>query len=93
MARTEKKHQKRPKFDRCDICEAYLVFEFDWKDNGWLRERESNQRRRESTAAQLNRMRFYSGPHLWHRDHLTENGRAIYHNLLARYRLPNTTED
>ncbi len=74
-----------PHFNRIDICEAHLVFEFSWNDNGWIQQRESNQRRRESTAAQLHRMRFYSGPHLWHHDHLTENGKAIYRNLCERY--------
>lgn len=45
-------------FDRFDICGAYLALENDWNAGGWLRQRPSNQRRRESTAAQLRRLQF-----------------------------------
>lgn len=66
-----------PYFDRFDICEAYAALEWDWSLGGWLRERPSNQRRREACAVQLRRMRFKARPNL-SRETLTENGRAIY---------------
>lgn len=45
-------------FDRFDICGAYLALENDWNVGGWLRERPSNQRRRESIGVQLHRMQY-----------------------------------
>jgi hypothetical protein len=45
-------------FDRFDICGAYLALENDWNVGGWLRERPSNQRRRESIGVQLGRLQF-----------------------------------
>lgn len=75
-----------PYFDRFDICEAYLVFEWDWHDGGWLRERPSNQRRRESTDVQLSRMDFRPSPFLNFK-RLSENGREIYQALGERYGL------
>lgn len=45
-------------FDRYDICCAYAALEYDWGDGGWVRERPSNQRRRESIGVQLHRMNF-----------------------------------
>lgn len=47
-----------PAFDRFDICCAYSALEYDWNAGGWLRERPSNQRRRESIEVQLHRMGF-----------------------------------
>ena len=71
-------------FDSFDICEAYAVIEWDYNLGGWLHERKSNQRRRESTGCQLERLRFRPRPDLsW--DTLTENGRAIYRALIVRY--------
>jgi|OpeIllAssembly_1097287.scaffolds.fasta_scaffold00023_28 hypothetical protein len=73
-------------FDRFDICEAHLLVEQDWHVGGWLRERPSNQRRREATSVQLARMQFKPAPGL-SVETLSENGREIYDDLVARYRL------
>ena len=75
-----------PYFDRFDIAEAHLLIEHDFHVGGWLRERPSNQRRRESTDVQLHRMRFRPRPNLSF-DTLTENGQAIYRSLEERYSL------
>lgn len=82
-----------PYFDRFDICEAYLVFEWDWHSGGWLRERPSNVRRGqrrgfvgESTDVQLHRMGFKSSPLLSY-DTLSDNGKEIYALLGERYGL------
>lgn len=48
--------------DRFNICQAYAQLESDYNVGGWLRERPSNQRRRESIGCQLSRMGF-SNPH------------------------------
>lgn len=73
-------------FDRFDICEAWAVLEWDWHVGGWLRERASNQRRRESCGVQLIRLRFRPHPTLCY-ETLTENGRAIYDAAEKRLRL------
>ena len=44
--------------DRFAICLAYSQLEADYNVGGWLRERPSNQRRRESIGCQLARMGF-----------------------------------
>ena len=76
-----------PTFDRFDICEAHCVLEWDYNVGGWLRERPSNQRRMASTATQLRRMGFNPAPMLSYKI-LTENGKEIYNELVARYGLP-----
>ena len=76
-----------PYFDRFDICEAYACLESDYNVGGWLRERPSNQRRREACSVQLARMQFRASPSL-SSDSLTENGREIYNDAVARLRLP-----
>ena len=76
-----------PYFDRFDICEAHAVLEWDYNLGGWLHERPSNQRRREATAVQLNRMQFKARRDLSY-ETLTENGREIYDDLLERFKLP-----
>lgn len=76
-----------PYFDRFDICEAHFVLEMDYNDGGWLRERPSNQRRRESTDVQLSRIQFKPAPSLGSRADLTENGKEIYDMLVDRYGL------
>ena len=43
-----------------DICQAYEQLEADYNVGGWLRERLSNQRRKESTGCQLARMQYNS---------------------------------
>lgn len=65
-------------FDRYDIAEAYYLLEMDWNVGGWLRERRSCQRRRESVGVQLHRMGFKARDLSFER--LTRNGRAIYLN-------------
>lgn len=45
-------------FDRFDICEAYYLLEVDYNVNGWLQERPSSVRRRESIGNQLHRLHF-----------------------------------
>lgn len=74
-------------FDRFDICEAYLLFEWHWHIGGVLQERKSNKRRNMSTGVQLHRMQFRQSPLFNGYDDLTENGQAIYQNLLTRYGL------
>ena len=76
-----------PHFDRFDICEAHAVLEWDYNLDGWLRERPSNQRRREATAIQLIRMQFKPRPDLSY-ETLTENGKEIYDELVMKYKLP-----
>lgn len=76
-----------PYFDRFDICEAHCVLEWDYSVGGWLQERPSNRRRRESTGYQLLRMKFRPSRNLSY-DTLTENGQEIYNELVARYGLP-----
>lgn len=76
-----------PYFDRFDICEAHCVLEWDYHVGGWLQERPSNRRRRESTGFQLHRMQFKPSPFLSY-EHLTENGKEIYDDLVAKYGLP-----
>jgi len=76
-----------PYFDRFDICEAHAILEWDYNLGGWLRERPSNQRRREATAVQLNRMQFKPRPDLSY-ETLTENGKEIYDELVMKYKLP-----
>ncbi len=73
-----------PYFDRYDICEAYLVLEWDWHKGGWLHERPSNRRRMESTDVQLHRMQYKPSPMLTF-DTLSDNGKEIYHLLEQRY--------
>jgi hypothetical protein len=75
----------RLNFDRFDICEAYLALEWDYHVGGWLRERPSNQRRRESTDVQITRMGFKPGMAFRGFDSLSENGKEIYRNLQSRY--------
>jgi len=44
-----------------DICQAYMQLESDFNVDGLLRERPSNQRRRESIGCQLARLKFNPG--------------------------------
>lgn len=76
-----------PCFDRYDIAEAYCVLEWDYNVGGWLHERPSNQRRRESTGVQLHRMKFRARADLSYGT-LTENGREIYDEQVSRLNLP-----
>lgn len=75
-----------PHFNRLDICEAYLVMESDYNLGGWLRERPSNQRRKESCGVQLHRMGFRPRPSLdGSYRNLSTNGKVIYRMLERRY--------
>lgn len=75
-------------FDRFDICEAYLVLEWDYNEGGWLHERPSNRRRREATHVQTHRIRFKPSPMLGGFESLSDNGKEIYSDLVDRYHLP-----
>lgn len=44
-----------------DICQAHAQLEADYNVGGWVRERPSNQRRKESTSCQLSRLKFHPG--------------------------------
>jgi hypothetical protein len=72
-------------FDRFDICEAHYALELDYNVGGWLRERPSNRRRRESTNVQLQRIGFKPGLMFNGFESLSENGQEIYRALEARY--------
>jgi len=74
-----------PYFDRFDLCAAYLAIEQDYNVGGWLHERPSNRRRRESTDVQLHRMQFKPGACFNGFASLTDNGQEIYRELEARY--------
>lgn len=75
-------------FDTWDILEAYALMEYDWNVNGILRERKSNIRRNMSTGYQLWRMGVKFAPSFDYRyENLSDNGKAIYDNLLVRYGL------
>lgn len=75
-------------FDRFDICEAHYALEIDYNVGGWLHERPSNQRRKESTNVQLHRMQFKPAPSFNGYKSLSENGKEIYDELVQRYGLP-----
>lgn len=81
-----------PYYNSFDICEAHAVLEWDYNVGGWLRERPSNQRRREATAVQLHRMGFKPHRSLCYGT-LSDNGKDIYNELVARYGLPVSEED
>lgn len=82
-------------FDRFDICGAYLALENDWNDGGWLRERPSNARRRESVGVQLNRMQYRLGGDACCAFEYLENDnqRAIYCNAAQSFGLPLSATD
>jgi hypothetical protein len=79
-----------------DICQAHMQLESDYNHGGWLRERPSNQRRRESTGCQLARMRYSPGarwveicqPASEHEDSGDEAVREIYLRNVLRMGLP-----
>lgn len=56
-------HRDTP-FDRFAACAAYAALEYDWNAGGWVRERPSNQRRRESIGVQLHRIQYRAGFHM-----------------------------
>lgn len=73
-----------PYFDRFDICEAYFLIEMYYNVSGILQERKSNQRRKMSNSYQLWRMKAKMRPFVNY-ESLSDNGKAIYDNLLDRY--------
>lgn len=81
--------------DRYNICQAYSQLEADYNVGGWLRERPSNQRRRESIGCQLQRIGF-SNPNGWVDIELIESGddhdcdevRCVYMKAVLRWDLP-----
>jgi len=77
--------------DRFDICEAHAVLEWDYNVGGWLRERPSNQRRREATSVQLHRMQFRPALNLSY-DNLSEDGKEVYLTNVLRWNLPRDSE-
>ena len=72
-------------FDRFDICEAYYALEIDYNVGGQLLERQSNQRRRESTERQLSRIGFRPAINFNGFKSLSKNGKEIYRELEYRY--------
>lgn len=82
--------------NRFSICQAYAQLEADYHAGGWLRERPSNQRRRESIGVQLHRIGF-SNPHGWvdieagfndEDDGDDDEVREIYMRAVLRLNLP-----
>lgn len=82
-------------FDRFDICGAHLALENEWNRDGWLPERPSNSRRRESTGVQLHRLGFNPGrDSCCAFDYLeNDNQREIYVNALHRFGLALSADD
>lgn len=75
-------------WDRFDICEAYRVLEADYNVGGWLRERPSNQRRKESIGVQLHRIGYTPGFAAGGYRELEENALEIYLACVLRWKLP-----
>ena len=80
--------------DRFAICQAFSQLEADYNVGGWLQERPSNQRRRESIGVQLHRM-GYSNPCGWtdigagpDGDPFDEEVRSIYVDHVLKWGLP-----
>jgi hypothetical protein len=79
-------------FDRQDICAAHHAIEVHYHVGGWLHERPSNQRRKEATHVQLDRMGWEPEPS--NRDvfdALSRNGKRIYRLLEVRYGFVNAS--
>lgn len=75
-------------FDRFDICYAWQALENDYNVGGWLQDRPSNQRRKESCGVQLTRMDFRPGIGGGTFSALDDNQKAIYVTAAARLQLP-----
>lgn len=86
--------------DRFAICQAFQQLESDYNVGGILRERPSNQRRRESIGCQLARI-GYLVPYGWvditceperddygYADHFEEEVRSIYIDHALKWGLP-----
>ena len=76
-------------FDRFDIAEAYYMYGAHWNRNG-VTTRDRKRRRHiepgllDTVGAQLHRLKFRPAPSL-DLDTLSENGRAIYDDLVNRH--------
>ena len=77
-----------------DICQAYQQLESDYNVDGWIRERPSNKRRRESIGCQLSRI-GYSAAMRWvdiesefTEDGVDEDVRYIYCLKVLQWGLP-----
>ncbi len=86
--------------DRFSICQAYAQLEADYNVGGWLQERPSNQRRRESIGCQLARIGF-SNPYGWvdiegdrqdEDDYGDDEVREVYMRAVLRLGLPISAE-
>ena len=84
-----------------DVCQAHMQLEHDYNVGGWLRERPSNQRRREATSCQLSRM-GYVDQYRWvdiytERDEGGDSGdedvKDIYIINVLKWGLPMTDEE
>lgn len=76
---------------RFDIIEGHAVLEWDYNLGGWLRERPSNQRRKEATSVQLHRLKFRARPDLCF-DRLEEDGKDVYLTNVLAWNLPRDEE-
>lgn len=74
-----------PHFDRFDICAAHNLIEILWNRGGWVPERPSNQRRKESTGCQLARIQYRPADSECTFGGLSDNAREIYRELCERY--------
>lgn len=89
-----------------DVCHAYQLLEANYNVGGWLRERPSNQRRRESIGCQLARIGYsdvYRAVDLWadaetvaeelEQSSDDENVRYVYFQRVLAWRLPIEDDD
>lgn len=74
-------------FDRFAICEAFALLEAHYNVGGWLRERPSNQRRRESIGCQLTRIGYYN-PRTPGLEDTEPAVQSIYLDHVLKWRLP-----
>ena len=75
-------------FERFDICLAHQALENDWNQDGFLRYRPTNMRKRESTGVQLMRMGFRAGMGEGGTfDALEDNAKEIYVNAIVSYKM------
>lgn len=82
--------------NRYNICQAYAQLEADYNVGGWVRERPSNQRRKESIGVQLHRI-GYDSPSTWidieagvidPEDTDAAEVREVYMRAVIRWKLP-----
>jgi len=73
-------------FDRFDICEAYFVYAMLWHSGG-LTERDKYHNH--SIDQILHNVEFRISPMIEDENDLTENGLAIYNDLVNKYEAQN----